>query len=159
MFTVHPLYLTFCPGDTLTGGEELLIYICTIKPWLIGTEKSPTLRFIQAQSLLMFPNKFLLAFHKQRFCPWLSKIPKTVLLKGAAMADGGTNSIQETSNIYPTVTRSYLQGRRDVSLHSASSTGTAKGAVLPRAAVRNFKVKFSEARPCKHNDLQKPFHH
>ena len=66
MFTVHPLFLTFCLGETLIGGKELLIYICTIKPWLIGTEKSPSLCFIQAQSLLMFPEKALLAFLRKK---------------------------------------------------------------------------------------------
>jgi len=82
----------------------MLIYTRIIKPWLIGTEKSPLLHFIQAESPLTLPKKALLAFPKHRFCPWLSKTPKTALLMRAPAADSGTNSIQETSSIYPTVT-------------------------------------------------------
>lgn len=158
---MHPLFLTFWLGKTLTGGKELLIYTCIIKPWLIGTEKKPhpcASSRHSHPSCFKKKNQTLFAFVKQGFCTQLSKIPKTALLVRAAVSGSGTNSTQETTSIYPSVTWSYLQRKRHVSLHSASSTATAKGAMLLRATVRYFKIKLSEGRPRKHTDLQKPFH-
>lgn len=112
--------------------------------------KITTLHFIQVQPTLVFA-KSTPCFPKQGVCPWLSQIPKTALLMGA---DSGTNSIQKTSRLPGSASK-----ERHIALHRASSTATPKGAALLRAAGRNFKIKLTEARPCKHTDLQKLFHH